>query len=317
VAIVACWLPSGCGRAAGQVWFAPNLGSPDMVELFTRPQQWSTAREHIDTFKFYEQHLLSRLPAECPDCGPNLLPAFEQTQAFARLAGWGIAVAVEVAAIKGHTCSPEANAALALTAIRNVRAGGGNVRHLAMDEPLIGGAECAFDLEQTAGDVAAFCRRVQDAEPAVAIGDIEPYPAFTAPALEAWLAALRREGVTLSFFHLDVDRGRAERTGADLRSDLRALQRSAEEQGIPFGVIFWGADRTEAGAYAADVLAWAETVGRDIGVPAHSVFQSWSRTADGRAVVPRNLPETASETMTHTRLLNEGLRVLHGKAAAR
>lgn len=286
-----------------------------MVELFTRPQGWSTARGQIDTFKFYEQHLLSRLPADCPDCGPNLLPAFAQAQAFARLQDWGIAVAVEVAAIKGHTCSAEANAALALTAIRNVRGGGGTVRYLALDEPLVGALECGFDLGQTARSLATFYERVRAAEPAVGVGDIEPYPAFDAPALAAWIAALRGEGVTLAFFHLDVDRPRVARTGADLKTDLRTLEGAAEQQGIPFGVIFWGADRTEEDAYAADVLAWVETVGRGIGMPSHSIFQSWSRTTDGRAVVPRNLPETA--TGTHTRLLNEGLRVLHGKAAVR
>ncbi len=83
-----------------------------------------------------------------------------------------------------------------------------------------------------------------------------------------------------------------------------------ESQAIPFGVIFSGADGTDEAAYGADVLAWVGTVRTAIGTPMQAVFQSWSVSEDGRFTVPRNLPESDGETLTHTRLLNEGLRTL-------
>lgn len=309
-ALAAVLAQGGCGKRPRQVWFAPNLASPDMVGLFTQPQAWSTARRSIDAFKFYEQQLISKLPADCPSCGPNILPAFEQVQAFGQLGDWGVAIAVEVGVIKGHTCSPEANAALAVEAIRNVQLRGGVVRYLAMDEPLLGAEECELGLDQAAKNVVTFAQRVHDAYPAVGVGDVEPYPRFGVATHTAWMAALRHEGFEPAFVHLDVDRAHAALIGADVPADVRNLQQLVEVQQIPFGVVFWGADGTDEAAYAADVLAWVETVRQAIGEPTHSIFQSWSRSADGRFVVPRNLPETDPATTTHTRLLNDGLRAL-------
>ncbi len=307
---------TGCGEQAAPpaVWFAPNLGSLDMVDLFTQPQAWPAARGELGVFKFYEQQLISERPADCVDCGPNILPAFEQAQAFTELGDWDVAIAVEVGVIKGQSCSPEANAALAIEAIRNVQQGGGVVRYLALDEPLLGARDCGIgltDLGQAAKTVATFSGLVHQAYPAVSIGDIEPYPEFGVAVLTAWLAALRAEGFVPDFFHLDVDRARAATSlGVDVPTDLRTLMRLVEAQQIPFGVIFWGADGTDEAAYAADVLAWVETVRQAIGKPTQSIFQSWSRGTDGRFLVPRNLPETDATNMTHTRLLNEGLRAL-------
>jgi hypothetical protein len=301
----------GCGGGrTQQVWFAPNLASQDMVGLFRQPEAWGTARRSIDAFQFYEQQLLSVLPADCPSCGPNILPAFEQAGAFGQLDDWGVAIAVEVGVIKGHTCSPEANAAFAVEAIRNVELRGGVVRYLAMDEPLLGAGECEVGLDQAAKNVATFSRWVHDVYPAVGIGDVEPYPRFDVATHTAWMAALRNEGFTPAFVHLDVDRAHAASIAANVPGDVQILKKLVEVQGIPFGVIFWGGDGTDEAAYAADVLAWVETVRLAIGEPTHSIFQSWSRTADGRFLVPRNLPETDPATTTHTRLLNDGLRAL-------
>src|SRR5436309_193134 len=39
---------AACGRPATgrQVWFGPDMGSPDMIELFTQPQRWRAGRPH-------------------------------------------------------------------------------------------------------------------------------------------------------------------------------------------------------------------------------------------------------------------------------
>jgi hypothetical protein len=176
------------------------------------------------------------------------------------------------------------------------------VRYLAMDEPRLGGDACGLGLEDSARATASFARQVHAAFPAVRIGDVEPYPRYGAPALVAWTAALRLEGATPAFFHLDVDRVHADRITADVAGDLRLLRDSLEGQGIPLGVIFWGADGTDDAAYAADVRAWVQRVRDAIGLPTQPVFQSWSVAPDGSYSVPRNLPETASTPKTADRL---------------
>ncbi len=315
-ALLLCLFAGGCAPpSASQVWFTPNLASRDMVDLFTEPQAWRGARQSTNVFKFYEAQLTAESPADCPACGPNILPAFEQARAFARLGEWSIAIAVEAPVIKGNACSADVNAARAVEAIRNVHLRHGIVRYVAMDEPLLGAQACQTGLEEAARSVAAFARQVRAAYPAVRIGDIEPYPHFGVATLTAWMAALRREGAAPAFVHLDVDRARAGRIGSDVPGDLSTLKSLVEAQAVPFGVIFWGADGADEPAYAADVMAWVETVRAAIGVPTHSVFQSWAVSADGRYVVPRNLPEGDPDAWTHTRLIGEGLDVLRSGAS--
>ncbi len=306
-------LLTSCARDRSQVWFAPNLGSLDMVDLFTRPDEWTTARQSTDVFKFYGRQLLAETPTDCPLCGPNILPAFDDAQAFSQLRGWGISTAIEVGVIKEFDCAADTSAVLAERAIRNVQLGGGDIAYLAMDEPILGAETCQLSVDQAAREVAAFSRAVHQAYPAVRIGEIVPYPHFDVVKITAWLAALRQAGFVPAFVHLDVDRVAASLGGYDIPTDIRTLQKVVELQNLPFGVIFWGADNTDEAAYAADVLSWVETVRQAIGQPGQSIFQSWSVAADGRFVVPRNLPETDPETMTHTRLLDEGLRVLRSR----
>src|ERR1700722_14210734 len=52
--VVLCCLLSRATRAAESygVWFAPDGASPDLLELFRRPELWSQARSQIDVFKF-------------------------------------------------------------------------------------------------------------------------------------------------------------------------------------------------------------------------------------------------------------------------
>ena len=52
-----------------------HAGSPDMIELFTRPDLWTGARRATDVFKFYERPLLADTSADCPECGRNIYPA--------------------------------------------------------------------------------------------------------------------------------------------------------------------------------------------------------------------------------------------------
>ena len=299
----------GRGRAP-EVWLAPNLGSPDLLAMFTQPGDWRAVRLSTDVFKFYEQQLLADTAAQCPECGRNLYPQLARADAFTRLGSWGLRIAIEVGAIKPWGCTSSSTAPLALEAVRRVESRGAVVTELALDEPLLGAESCQLSLDEAAVHTAAFAREARRGRPHLRVGDIEPYPYFSAPLLLSWVSALRRNGYTPAFFHLDVDRAHAARIGADVASDLALLRSSLEGQGIPFGVIFWSENGESDEAYFVDVMGWVETVRIAIGEPAHSVFQSWAVSPEGRLDIPANLPSTSG--YSHVRLLGEGLTALRG-----
>ena len=298
------------------MWLGPNIGSSDLLGLFTRPEAWPTARARIDVFKFYAAQVLDDVVA-CPACGPNRLSALQRACAFDRLREWRIGIAIEVGALKGWDCRAEITSPLALEAVRRVRSAGAAVRYLALDEPLLGGSECGLDPEESLRRTTIFIRGLQGANPDLAIGDTEPYPVISADALIAWLGGLRREKVGLAFFHLDVDRRRAARTGVDVVTDMRSLRDACRSAGIPFGVILWGDDASSDRAYSEDALRWTETVADALdGFPEHTLFQSWVTSADGAQRVPANLPEDDPAAYSHTRLVNEGLALLRARERA-
>jgi hypothetical protein len=305
---------AACGRPATgrQVWFGPNMGSPDMIELFTQPQRWRAARQATDVFKFYEQQLLADTASDCPDCGRNIYPQMARAEAFTRLNAWGVRIGIEVGVIKSWGCAASATLPLAMEAMRRVETRRAVVTELAMDEPLLGAESCQLSLDEAARHAAVFARDARAGRPYLRVGDIEPYPYFSAPTLLTWVATLRQNGFTPAFFHLDVDRAYAGRIGADVASDLALLRASLEGQGIPFGVIFWSEAGVSDEAYFVDVMAWVQTVRMAIGEPTHSIFQSWAVAPDGRLTVPANLPEADPAAHTHTRLLDEGLAALRG-----
>jgi len=286
-----------------------------MLDLFTRPELWERARSRVTVFKFYPAQILAD-ETGYPECGPNRLPNLARVGAFPQIRAWGLWIAVEVAVIKSWGCQAEVTASVALEAVARVQANGGFVRYLALDEPLLGGADCGLTLDESARETAAFVRAVRDEHPAIEVGDIEPYPAFAAAPLASWLQALRREQVPLAFFHVDVDRVRADDLGSDVAADLRSLRSACRSQGARFGVILWGADGTTEKTYSEDVLDWTRRVGAAVGAPDDTVFQSWSLSADGVYRVPMNLPENDPAVFSHTRLVNEGLAILDATTRA-
>jgi hypothetical protein len=300
-----------------QVWFTPNLGSPDLLDLFAHPEAWPLARSRVDVFKLYEVQLLEdQLP--CPACGPNRLSGLRRVGAFDRLREWRIDVAIEMAAIKSWDCRGELALPLARQAIQAVRASNGDVRHVALDEPLLGASECGLADGEALRRTAAFLQAVRAGNPDLDVGDIEPYPAFSAERLVAWLRGLRDAGEAPAFFHLDVDRAAASRFQSDVVADMKTLRSACASDGIAFGVILWGDDASSDQAYAESVLGWTRTVADTFGgFPEHTLFQSWVTSADGAQRAPLNLPEGDPAAYSHTRLINEGFELLRATQRAR
>lgn len=298
------------------VWFAPNMGSTDYPELFTRADQWAAARQRIDVLKFYTQNVLD---VPCPICGENTLRTFVDARAFSQLQDWGLATAIEVGAVKEWACTGDEEFRVAHTAVRNVRRNGGKVTFLAMDEPLLGGQHvingrtCGYTMEQSAAATGHFVQQVSTEHPDIIVGDIEPYPHFSVAELQKWILQLEEKGVAPAFFHLDVDIERVRVEGQDVMADLQALSEFCGERGIAFGVIFtsnWRAAESNR-AYYDSTMKWVKTVKGAIGKPQHAVFQSWQGPApSGAHEVPVNLPEDDPAIFSHARLVVDGLAVL-------
>jgi hypothetical protein len=311
-AIAAVALPLVACAPGPEVWFRPNIGSPDMLDLFTREAEWSHARGQVDVFGFYALQVASS--GACPACASNRLPNFVAAGAFARLREWGMAVDVEVPSVKASDCRAESALVLTLDALGSLRSQGMPARDISMDEPLLAAQPCALSPEETAVRVAAYVSAIHREMPGVAVGDIEPYPILPVASLIAWIDQQTAAGATPAFFHVDVDRAHAARIAADVDSDLRALQSAMAERHVPFGVILWGDDGTSDAAYAADVLKWTERVGGALGgAPPHVLFQSWTVSPDGASRVPANLPDDDPSQPSHTRLIRDGLVILHAR----
>lgn len=309
------------------MWFAPGPATPDLLALFQDASQWKAARERIAVFKFYQSQLLSPPPQTVEG---NTYTALRDVQAFRKLTTtWKKATAIEVGAVKAQYCTAEGSGeAQAVTdsvaAIDAVEAAGGYVASLAMDEPFHAAATvpaCGAPNADAAADrVVAYIRGVQRSYPSIAIGLIEPYPYFPATTIARFLTTLRGAGITMPFFHVDVDLAQMKRGRDDFARDMRYLAGVCASHGTRFGMILWGesGDSNEAymtGAWrrvqmTADAFAdWPD-------MPQDLVFQSWAQEAEtGRFRIPTNLPETTNDT--HTNLIDRATPLLHGPEHAR
>ncbi len=255
-----------------QIWFTPNIGSVDMLDLFASPEQWATARSHTQVFKFYMTQVGSGgwsctvLPHA--NCGGNHLQNLIANDAFAKLESWGIEIAIEsffagpIASVDPIVCTSAEevfNLTLDGTAnvINNVHASGGTVRYLAMDEPirqwyplyyyLVTGQTdprpCLVEsLDILADYVAEYILFVQDALPSLSIGQIALYPEVGVATLKEWILALEERGVALPFLHIDVHGPRVAQYldfgfAIDVADDLIELKSFLTDHDVKLGVI--------------------------------------------------------------------------------
>lgn len=303
--------PSAPGGAIPNVWFSPNMGSADYLELFTNPEEWSGTRPKIGVIKFYTQNLMNN---PCVICGKNTMKSFVEVDAFRKLAKWGVAIAVEVPSVKPWGCGlKEANVVTHM--MQDVEANGGEVAYLAMDEPLVGGAlagangaaGCGFDRDHAVAATAQFVKDVKAKYPRVRVGDIEPYSKFSVEELGQWIDALRTAGFNPAFFHLDVDRKKVAVDHKNLAHDLKWLGEFCARRGIPFGVIFWSPAKSDQEFYES-TMKWVQTVNAAMGRPAEVIFQNW----DGGPSSPHDIPaNTAAHdpTYNHMRVIEDSLAV--------
>lgn len=322
-----------------QIWFTPNLASVDMLDLFNQPEQWDSTRSNIDVFKFYTVQVGSGgwgcVEHPTYNCGDNHLENFVDVQAFSKLGGWGVDIAIEsfftgpIMSYDPVECSTSEyvyNLALSgsVNVIENVQSNGGTVRYLAMDEPIrqwyplyyyiyTGQADprpCLVDsLGELADHVAAYILQMQEWYPLVSIGQIGLYPEVGVDQFKEWIIALEARGVSLPFLHIDVHGPRVDQyisfgIDIDVAADMLELKSFLEEHDIEFGIIFfdtyynsqyWEPCEYNDSTYHAGTMNWVNFVHDANLKPDHSIFQSWVFPYYTTGIGPNEIPVNLPE----------------------
>lgn len=290
-----------------RIWFAPGPGTPDMLRLFEALDEWPEARKTIDVFKFYHGHTTKNPPS---NTGPNRYEAFVRVDAFRKLMRWGKVIAIEAGAVKEGTCTPDESGMRkavddTVEAIGNVRAAGGRVKYIAMDEPFTSGQlpRCGGPaLEPTVDRLVTYFTGIQRVFPDVQIGLIEAYPFLPVDTFVKSLRLMRERNILPVFLHVDIDLGALPPGRQAFGRDILHLADLARAHDIPFGLIIWGGNGDADALYAADALELADVVHHTFRtwsvMPDHLIFQSWAVSSTGLLITPTNLPETRPYTLT-------------------
>ncbi len=256
-----------------QIWYGSNLGSADLLDMFTSPKQWSDARSKIDVLLVSGSQVgsggWSCTVLSHADCGDNYLGNLVAVDAFRKLGAWGIDIAVEsffagpLESVNPAVCATD-NRVLNLTlegsinVVQNVQANGGVVKYLRMDEPLwrwypadyyiqTGQADprpcLASSLDEVADHVVAYIQQMGVFFPSVIIGHVELYPEVSVDTLKQWILILEARGISLPFLHVDVHYPRLLQylsfgLDVDLGADMRELREFCEARGMDLGIIY-------------------------------------------------------------------------------
>jgi hypothetical protein len=292
-----------------RVWYVPNPGTVDLLRMFEHPEEWTRARQLINVFQFTQQHTFTSDAI----IGPNTYQALVRVDAFRKLTRWGKKTALGVGAVKEFYCTADAsgmNAAIdgTLKAVAAVKAAGGAVYYLAMDEPFVSGRSktCGGPaLEPTADRLRTYMTAVQSALPRVRIGLIEAYPFSSADDIERMLDLMVARGVSPAFLRMDVD-WHALHEG-EFQRDMRRLQASAHSRGLAFGIIITGYNGNADPLFAVDAYGIANLMLATFpdwkSMPDQIILDSWVQSSSGLNITPSNLPEDRAYSGTNL-LLN-------------
>jgi hypothetical protein len=317
VALLLMTPPVRAAAPVDRIWFCPDPGTLDYIDLFTHPEEWPHARQLMDVFKVYQQH--TQLPPP-PLVGPNTFDALARAGAFRTLTRWGKKVAIEAGAVKEFYCTPDASgmsAAIGNTndSIQRVEGVGATVSYIARDEPFVSGRSrvCGGPaLEPTADRVATYVSGVTAARPKIRIGLIEAYPFSSATAIQTIIQLLKARNATPAFLHMDVDWHLS--GSAAFKRDMAVLQGFCASENIPFGIIIVGYNGDADALYAVDVYGITELIVDTFSswdhMPDHIIFQSWVVSSTGLLITPTALPE--DRAYTHTQELWDVFRRLRG-----
>jgi hypothetical protein len=281
-----------CAREPAAIWFGPDPETPDYTDLFSKPELWPKARQHVDVILLGPGQAFTRADVI------NDLTTLQGVDAYRKLQQWNIDIAIDAPSVKEWDCSGQGDTkdprvrgnalAATLSYIKNIFAAGAHVKYIVMEEPLLLGAGAEFchdKVEQVAAKTAAYVKalladpNLPTWAPGLALGDGEAYPRFTIDQHIQWIRALEQYGYKPAFYHLDVAVNYLDIHAREFNfnSDMQGLQSFLQAQGIPFGIIFWSGHEPEPtdASYYNHVVSWAQRVHAAIGAPEQSIIQSW------------------------------------------
>jgi len=299
------------------LWFCPNIGAKDTLELFRQPDAWSQARSRIDTFQFYAQNIMAGVDVDMaanPNwelVGPNTFQALVDVDAFRKLAEWNIKVALEIGAVKPGDCDAKKNTELTGRLIKRIQDAGGVVDFIAIDEPIpssrsalwenmMPGLGCHLTLRDAATATVNYCQAVRAEFPGVSIGLIEAFPNSRVAELLKFVQHMSEGGFHPEFLHLDVDRNALRKKVDDkqLAVEMDEIGRVCQRAPIPYGQILWGQMFKSDVQYRESVMTWASKIQRFKVQPDRIIVQSWE-ALNGMKDLPKNLPPDYQYSHTH------------------
>ncbi len=264
----------------------PFTGSDDFIQLFKPDALWEAAAGHIQVFKLYGEWVGYASETQ-------LKLVVENTQQR------GMALAMEFGPLDAEDCGQGiegfSGVSYAVDSAKRIKAAGGTLHLLAMDEPYFyghfydGPNACHWTAEKIAAEIDQFTQAMRTVFPNILIGDTE---ALTGSAggkeYTDWMQSFKEtNGYDLAFLHLDVDWSRP-----SWPQEVKAVNQFGEMTGVPVGIIYAGNgfDNTDE--------KWLSAAGErvkklelELGVqPEHVLFQSWNDKPD--FVLPEAEPFT-------------------------
>jgi hypothetical protein len=259
--------------------------APDFLDLFRRNSPWTQAASHGEVFKIYPQFVLSASDADLK----SVIVGLQQRN---------IALALEFGLLTNPTlcgkiegyCGEQIGPAAA-----RVKALGGTLAYVAMDEPLwFGHLQQGTSIAAMAPDVAHQVATLYSVFPNCQVGENEPLPSAMAPSdwaaqIGAWQAAYRAAtGIPLSFFHAEVIW-----PDANSRAQMLAVAADSRAGGTRFGIIYDGNTTDPTGvAWTTDAEDFFSYIEQTF-IPDDAILQTWAPQPD------HALPETQPGTMTY------------------
>jgi hypothetical protein len=285
-------------RATPQIWFTPMDpivrpplhagGAVDYMALFAPDAPWPRAAAHIQVFSLYPQFVGWGSDADL-------------VTVFRGLAARHIALAAELGMFAGRHGVEGCDGDNAARYVRRIKRLGGDLRYIAMDEPLYFGHEFAgknstrVSIPAVAANVAANIAAVRQVFPDVQVGDVEPLSNFaTTPGLlqemSEWIDAFQAAaGRPLAFVRADLLWTKPWQDRAD------GVAQIVRSKGLPFGIIYDGDyHETSDAAWLASARGHYEAFesgGRP--APDEVAIQTWM------PLPTHVLPETSPTAFTH------------------
>jgi hypothetical protein len=266
----------------------------DYMQLFEDNAPWGNAARKVKAFKVYTQFVASatdeQLAKLFADLKKRRIDLAEETMMLP-LGPNGCGRGVE-----GYL-DPNG----LQTVMERIKRLGGELRYVAMDEPLWFGHvsnqanSCHSPIDAIARDVASRVAVIKKVFPNIEVGDTEPLASPAQPAdwlneISAWIAAYKQAvGAPLSFYDADLT------WSANWQPQLVSLAGRLRAAGVAYGVIYDG-DSTDSSGTAWVQHAenrFVQVEGNPATVPDRALLQSWTLQPE------HMLPETDPGTMTY------------------